>query len=230
MTKRHENGRAPEHDHRPGNGPGDQTESRGHGHGHGHGHGVSGDADKRWLSIALALLESLEAFDKRGFEALREEWLGLHAHAGRRLRVRLADGRTLTGIAAGLDGIEKKLDPGPPINKNIYKMSHRERRHLRIDELLRRVDANGVQEVVLATNPTMTGEATAAYLADRLRNGLGARVRVTRLARGLRADQRAVASAAVTIDGEHGEIALPQPLLDGHTRFYWTANCWMLTR
>ena len=53
--------------------------------------------------------------------------------------------------------------------------------HLRIDELVRRVDANGVREVVLATNPTMTGEATAAYLADRLRD----RVRVTRLASGL---------------------------------------------
>jgi len=35
--------------------------------------------------------------------------------------------------------------------------------------------------VVLATNPNMTGEATAAYLADRLRG----RVRVTRLASGL---------------------------------------------
>ena len=52
---------------------------------------------------------------------------------------------------------------------------------LRIDELLRRVEANGVQEVVLATNPNMTGEATAAYLADRLRG----RARVTRLASGL---------------------------------------------
>ena len=50
--------------------------------------------------------------------------------------------------------------------------------HLRIDELLRRVERNGVQEVVLATNPNMTGEATAAYLADRLRG----RVRVTRQA------------------------------------------------
>jgi recombination protein RecR len=52
---------------------------------------------------------------------------------------------------------------------------------LRIDELMRRVDAEAVDEVVLATNPTMTGEATAAYLADRLR----ARARVTRLASGL---------------------------------------------
>ncbi len=38
-----------------------------------------------------------------------------------------------------------------------------------------------VVEVVLATNPNMTGEATAAFLADRLRG----RVRVTRLASGL---------------------------------------------
>jgi recombination protein RecR len=52
---------------------------------------------------------------------------------------------------------------------------------LRIDELIRRVERNGVEEVVVATNPNMTGEATAAYLADRLRD----RVRVTRLASGL---------------------------------------------
>ena len=53
--------------------------------------------------------------------------------------------------------------------------------HLRVDELLGRVERNGVAEVVLAMNPNMTGEATAAYLADRLRG----RVRVTRLASGL---------------------------------------------
>jgi len=52
---------------------------------------------------------------------------------------------------------------------------------LRIDGLLRRVASNEIEEVVLATNPNMTGEATAAYLADRLRE----RVRVTRLASGL---------------------------------------------
>jgi glutamine synthetase len=38
-------------------------------------------------------------------------------------------------LRAGLDGINQQIDPGPPVNKNIYKMSHRERRHLRIDEL-----------------------------------------------------------------------------------------------
>jgi recombination protein RecR len=53
--------------------------------------------------------------------------------------------------------------------------------HLRIDELLRRVAGGEITEVVLATNPNMTGEATAAYLADRLRE----RATVTRLASGL---------------------------------------------
>ncbi|MGH9385475.1 MAG: type I glutamate--ammonia ligase [Vicinamibacterales bacterium] len=38
-------------------------------------------------------------------------------------------------LRSGLDGIEQKIDPGPPVNKNIYTMSHRERRHLRIDDL-----------------------------------------------------------------------------------------------
>ncbi len=52
---------------------------------------------------------------------------------------------------------------------------------LRVGQLLHRVEQGGDEEVVLATNPNMTGEATAAYLADRLRE----RVRVTRLASGL---------------------------------------------
>ncbi len=52
---------------------------------------------------------------------------------------------------------------------------------LRIEELLRRVEQDGIEEIVLATNPTMTGEATATYIADRLRG----RVRITRLASGL---------------------------------------------
>jgi recombination protein RecR len=67
----------------------------------------------------------------------------------------------LGGALSPLDGVEPK--------------------HLKIDELLTRVERNGVQEVVLATNPNMTGEATASFLADRLRD----RTRVTRLASGL---------------------------------------------
>jgi recombination protein RecR len=50
---------------------------------------------------------------------------------------------------------------------------------LRIDELVGRLD--GIDEVVVATNPTTTGEATALHIADLLRG----RVKVTRLASGL---------------------------------------------
>jgi recombination protein RecR len=52
---------------------------------------------------------------------------------------------------------------------------------LKIAELLRRVEEGGVSEVVLATNPTTTGEATALHIAERLRG----QVAVTRLASGL---------------------------------------------
>ncbi|MGH9243274.1 MAG: recombination mediator RecR [Acidimicrobiales bacterium] len=53
---------------------------------------------------------------------------------------------------------------------------------LRVKELLARIDAEGVAEVILCTNPNIEGEATAMYLA-RLLKPLG--VRVTRIASGL---------------------------------------------
>jgi recombination protein RecR len=53
---------------------------------------------------------------------------------------------------------------------------------LKIKSLLARVDRGGVEEVILATNPNVEGEATAIYLA-RLLKPLG--VRVTRIARGV---------------------------------------------
>jgi recombination protein RecR len=53
---------------------------------------------------------------------------------------------------------------------------------LKIKPLLERIQRGGVKEVILATNPSMEGEATAQYLYPRLQ-ALG--VRVTRLARGL---------------------------------------------
>lgn len=53
---------------------------------------------------------------------------------------------------------------------------------LRVKELVRRVGEEGVEEVILATNPNIEGEATAMYLA-RLLKPLG--LRVTRIASGL---------------------------------------------
>ena len=53
---------------------------------------------------------------------------------------------------------------------------------LKIKELLSRLQGSGIQEVILATNPSMEGDATAMYLHERIQP-LG--IRVTRLARGL---------------------------------------------
>ena len=52
---------------------------------------------------------------------------------------------------------------------------------LKIAELVRRIEAGGVSEVVLATNPTTTGEATAIHIAELLRG----KAEITRLASGL---------------------------------------------
>jgi len=53
---------------------------------------------------------------------------------------------------------------------------------LRISNLMRRVESGDIDEVILATNPTVEGEATATYLSQQLkRQGL----RVTRIAMGI---------------------------------------------
>jgi recombination protein RecR len=53
---------------------------------------------------------------------------------------------------------------------------------LRVEELVARIDSEGITEIVLCTNPNLEGEATAMYLARRL---FDLPVRVTRLASGL---------------------------------------------
>jgi recombination protein RecR len=53
---------------------------------------------------------------------------------------------------------------------------------LRVSNLLRRVEGGGVDEVIIATNPTVEGEATAVYLSEQLRRP---GVRVTRIAMGI---------------------------------------------
>ncbi len=63
-------------------------------------------------------------------------------------------------LAAGLEGIRKKLDPGPPVNKDIFKMSQRERSRLRVDVL-----------------PNDLSEAIRAFQKDKfLQNSLGSRI------------------------------------------------------
>ena len=74
---------------------------------------------------------------------------------------------------------------------------------LRISELVSRVGAGEVSEVVLATNPTTTGEATAHHVAELLRG----QVTITRLASGL----------PVGADLEHAdEVTLGRALAGRH--------------
>ena len=54
--------------------------------------------------------------------------------------------------------------------------------HLRISELGERIGAEGITELIIATNPTVEGDVTAMYLARELK---GTGVRITRLAMGL---------------------------------------------
>lgn len=53
---------------------------------------------------------------------------------------------------------------------------------IKIRELLERIHSGGISEVILATNPSLEGDATAMYLNQKLSSSP---VRITRLARGL---------------------------------------------
>jgi recombination protein RecR len=54
--------------------------------------------------------------------------------------------------------------------------------HLRINNLIKRMENGSVEEVILATNPTVEGEATATYLSKLLKSE---GVKVTRIATGV---------------------------------------------
>jgi len=53
---------------------------------------------------------------------------------------------------------------------------------IRIDQLKRRIEADKIEEVILATNPSLEGEATAAYIKSVLKDSPP---KITRIARGL---------------------------------------------
>jgi len=54
---------------------------------------------------------------------------------------------------------------------------------LTIDEMIARIRAGGVREIIMATNPTVAGDATALHIIDRMKEFPA--VKITRLARGL---------------------------------------------
>ena len=52
--------------------------------------------------LARSLVVALERFEADGFEAARAQWERMDVHAGKKLRVRLANGRSVSGIGGGL--------------------------------------------------------------------------------------------------------------------------------
>ncbi len=76
--------------------------------------------------------------------------------------------------------------------------------HLRIANLVHRIDTGDVDEVILATNPTVEGEATAAYLSGVIKRP---NVKVTRIATGIPAGADIEYADEVTIfkamEGRH---------------------------
>jgi len=64
---------------------------------------ITVDRDRIIHRVGAGLLEAVATFQGQGLEPLRIEWERMHAHTGERLRVRLANGRVLTGLARGLD-------------------------------------------------------------------------------------------------------------------------------
>ena len=77
---------------------------------------------------------------------------------------------------------------------------------IKIRELIERVKENSIQEVILATNPTMEGDTTAHYIAEQL---APTGVSVTRIARGLPAgSQLEYASKAIMSDAMEGRRQL----------------------
>lgn len=53
-------------------------------------------------AVAREVMAALEVFEREGLAPFAAEWAALHAHEGERLRVRLTDGRLLSGLARGI--------------------------------------------------------------------------------------------------------------------------------
>ena len=64
---------------------------------------IAVDCDRIIQMVVANVLDALATFESQGLDPVRIEWERMHAHAGERLRVRLANGRVLTGLARGLD-------------------------------------------------------------------------------------------------------------------------------
>jgi recombination protein RecR len=143
------------------------------------------DAEARALAAALIDVRDKVVFCGRCFNISDQELCAICRDGGR-------DQRRLCVVEEPLDvlALERTAE-----FKGLYHVLHGAispidgigPERLRIRELLERADeaardGTPFEEVILATNPTLEGEATAMYLAERLESVVGS---VTRIARGL---------------------------------------------
>ena len=56
--------------------------------------------------------------------------------------------------------------------------------NLKVDELMKRISLKSTNEIILATNPTLEGEATSMFLSNFIKNNFN-NIKVTKLAKGL---------------------------------------------
>jgi len=108
----------------------------------------------------------------------------------------LEKGRGYNGIYHVLHG---KIDPLNSIGPDeIY-----------VPQLLKRIkEADNIKEVILATNPTMEGEATAMYISKQFKNQ-NSKIKITRIGRGL----------PVGADLEYADEVTLQRAMDGRSDF-----------
>jgi recombination protein RecR len=143
------------------------------------------DAEARTLAAALIDVRDKVVFCERCFNISDQELCAICRDPGR-------DPRRLCVVEEPLDvlALERTAE-----FKGVYHVLHGAispidgigPERLRIRELLARADdaardGQPFEEVILATNPTLEGEATAMYLAERIQSVVGS---VTRIARGL---------------------------------------------
>jgi recombination protein RecR len=143
------------------------------------------DAEARTLAAALIDVRDKVVFCERCFNISDQELCAICRDPGR-------DPRRLCVVEEPLDvlALERTAE-----FKGVYHVLHGAispidgigPERLRIRELLARADdaareGHPFEEVIMATNPTLEGEATAMYLAERIQSVVGS---VTRIARGL---------------------------------------------
>lgn len=92
------------------------------------------------------------------------------------------------------------------LSGHIDPLENVEPEDINIDKLVDRARNNGIQEVIIATNPNMEGDVTAMYILEQL-EPLG--VKVTQLARGMPSGSYLeYANSAVIADAIHGRKSI----------------------